>query len=295
MRASSPDLAMLCIPLHRVRLIVVEHGGFVLCFFVYFIVSDVAKDKRVGDKAGFAVWFLCIAAGTGIGVGLPLKAEVDREKAKQEAIVSRRAYLESLLSSSKNNFHNIPKIVIAAEEYLDLAEREFADRAFAPFWDQIENATNRLAAYYYQQVQLLERNAVEYRQGILALRGNMPLFSDPTRQLPDARPTAARLAAVVRKAQTDFQFATIYEQRKTNHILVQGFGTLAAAIYSLGNMISSSLSDLSRTLDVSLDRILESAAADAAIVREMETTILTKQDTQIRMLDNIQRGKKPSL
>ena len=65
-------------------------------------------------------------------------------------------------------------------------------------------------------------------------------------ELPDARPTAQRLAVVVRKAQKDFHFATIFEQRKTNKILVAGFSTLASAIYEIGDAISYSLNNLAQ-------------------------------------------------
>jgi hypothetical protein len=130
---------------------------------------------------------------------------------------------------------------------------------------------------YQQQVQTIDRIAVKYQQGVPTLPMSMPSFSLPISQLPDARPATTRLASLVRKAQKDFHFATIYEQRKTNRILIAGFGTLASAISELGDMISSSLDDLSSTLHVSLDNILR------------------KQDEQTSMLDNIQRRRKPKL
>jgi hypothetical protein len=231
-----------------------------------------------------------------------------RRQAEEDAIRARHARLVNLLSTSREDFLNLPTLVAAAEVHLDRAGDEFKDGAFAPFWDEVEHATNKLAAYH-SQVQSLEQNALEYRKGVTNLPMRMPPFALPLGQLTDARPTAARLAATVRTAQKNFQFATIYEQRKTNQILVAGFGTLASAIYRMGGMISTSLSDLSGTLQVSLDRLLETATDDAMARREFEKELLDKQDDQAKMLkeslkkqdqqtrklDDIHRRRKPLL
>ena len=81
---------------------------------------------------------------------------------------------------------------------------------------------------------------------------------------------------------------------------MEGFNTLASAIDSLDDMISGALSDLSSTLHVSVDRILEKADADEGRRRKFEEKTLQKQDKQTDildkqtdMLDNIQRGRKP--
>ena len=57
-----------------------------------------------------------------------------------------------------------------------------------------------------------------------------------------ATATAERMQAIVRKAQRNFQFATIYEQRKTNQILVAGFTTLAQALNQMTGQITASIS-----------------------------------------------------
>jgi methyl-accepting chemotaxis protein len=53
------------------------------------------------------------------------------------------------------------------------------------------------------------------------------------------------MKAMVRKAQCDFQFAIIYEQRKTNKILIAGFTNLAQALEGMGDRISASIDSLS--------------------------------------------------
>ena len=67
-------------------------------------------------------------------------------------------------------------------------------------------------------------------------------FSD----LPDIMEVAERMHRVVRIAQKDFEFATIFEQRKTNRLLVSGFGTLAWAVAEMGVRLQKSISRLGR-------------------------------------------------
>lgn len=307
----------------------------------------VANTLGAANKAGGAVFLTCALLGAVVGFFTDLKEMSQRQQAKvaeqkrqreqaeeaaehqrheQEADLQMRKYhLSRLLSDSRQVFLTIPELVPAAERHLHRAERDFAEGAFAPFWDEIERATNKLADYQ-QRIQTINRNALEYQTKTAelpkAIARNEPPFALPTGELCDARPTATRLAAIVRKAQKNFQFATIYEQRKTNQILVAGFGTLGSAIYALGDAISSSLDDLSHSLHTSLDKVLDAthehselveslserhaelltehfeksskeAAADARARRKYEEDSLEKQDEQNKMLDNIQRGKKP--
>lgn len=243
------------------------------------------------------------------------------EKARLQASKEKERYLKSLVSESEGLLSTIPTTLKSAENYLDKAEEEFKDGVFAPFWDQIENAANQLAAYH-QKVNHLTTNAKDYEQ---QRSGSDSPFKLPMRNLPDARPTAARLAKIVRVAQKDFHFASIYEQRKTNKLLYEGFRSLGDAIYSLGDQISYSLQSLSDQIHVSLNDLIGSSheqvrainqqredmerqhedirryaedaknasAQEAAARRKFEKESSTRQKEQGEMLDNIQRGRKP--
>lgn len=184
--------------------------------------------------------------------------------------------------------------VSAAGGQLDKAENEFAEGAFAPFWDEIERAANNLAAYRNQVavINRLARIGIAYQTVRKRSPACLPVQLAKG-ALPDARPAAIRLSAMVRAAQKDFQFATIYELRKTNKLLVAGFKTLALAISDLGDAIYESLNDLSRNLHVSLGELVKQAAADAAHRREFEREVVESQSRQEEMLDNIQRRRKP--
>lgn len=210
------------------------------------------------------------------------KQERDRADAELEG---QKDHLASILATTQRDFLTIPELVSSADANLDRAERDFADGAFAPFWDQVEHATNKLAAYR-KLVRDTGHSAEEYERKASYLSVPVPKFALPKRELPDARPVAQRLSTIVRTAQRNFQFATIFEQRKTNQLLYAGFGTLGAAISSLGSAISSSLSDLSNSVHSSLDDILQATRDHTdtmeSIAERQEQAARDRHDEQSR-------------
>jgi DNA anti-recombination protein RmuC len=112
----------------------------------------------------------------------------------------------------------------------------------------------------------------------------------------------------------------VYEQRRTNAILIAGFSSLGQAIEHLGDRIVTAISGLAVSLDcrlASLESSLEStanAAAEqsAALRAELQRSTgvneavlgQLRQDAEarteserlaLRMLDNIQRRRKPTM
>ena len=88
-------------------------------------------------------------------------------------------------------------------------------------------------------MQRLIQNSHFYTEEAPKLETPPPPFQLGLQTLPDASHTANRMRAVVRRAQKDFHFATIYEQRKTNQLLVAGFSSLGQAINELGDRLDS--------------------------------------------------------
>ncbi|MFZ4767029.1 MAG: hypothetical protein ACOYMN_18915 [Roseimicrobium sp.] len=192
------------------------------------------------------------------------RADAQDRKDKAAAELERqKKQLGTLETSSRQGFLTLFELVPSADAHLDCAEEEFTEGAFAPFWDEIEHATNKLAAYHSTVLSIC-MNAKQYKEQAARLTIPIaPLSLD--RRFPDARPVAQRLAQLVRAAQKNFHFATIYEQRKTNKLLYEGFGTLASAISSLNDKISSSLGELSK----SMDDILETAREQKEIIQSV--------------------------
>ena len=203
-----------------------------------------------------------------------------------------RDQLNNMLANAKQLALKTPELIAQAELSLDKAEEEFAASTFAPFWDQVENATNALAGYH-QNICIIAQTADQYKTQLGIMNETIQPFPVSLGKLPDARHTASRLSGIVRRAQQNFQFATIYEQRKTNALLYQGFRSLGEAIYSIGSRIDSSLQNLSEQLHVSMNDLIEQSREDAADRRRYEEESLRVQRKQDHKLDDIQRGRKP--
>jgi hypothetical protein len=210
-----------------------------------------------------------------------------------DLVLQKASFLRGMQAETNKSYLDISSHVETAGRHLDAAEREFADGAFAPFWDEVERAANELAAYK-NEVEHMRRSVDVYKTEATELEkitGSAPALRFPEHTLPDARPAAARFAAVVRKAQTNFQFAVIYEQRKTNQLLHAGFGTLGAAIYSLGESINNSLDTLSKALNTKLDVLVKNKAQE----REFMKGLHDRQKEQAERLDRIQQRGNPGL
>lgn len=215
----------------------------------------------------------------------------------------------ALGDSSLNLFETMPTNLSAAEQCLDQAELDFADGAFAPFWDCIERATKELGQFD-ESAQQIKNNASQYTQLVPKYERTPPRFplaSRAIQKLNVAQATAARLKEIVRAAQRDFQFATIYEQRKTNQILIAGFTSLAHALDRMTSQITASIDDLigsidamHSTLNKSLDaiqlrmeRITTRADQHHQDTMAQSSEAAARQERALEMLDNIQRRRRP--
>lgn len=132
------------------------------------------------------------------------------------------------------------------------------------------------------RITILGKNAVKHADSDVT-PAPYPLTLQHISKLSDAsNATVMRMERIVHAAHRNIHFATIYEQRRTNQILVAGFTNLADALDQMTFRISRSLDDL------------------AHAVRSMHSTLSASLDAihsdlgeALDMLDNIQRNRKP--
>ncbi|MDP2212119.1 MAG: hypothetical protein Q8J63_10330 [Candidatus Aquicultor sp.] len=189
-----------------------------------------------------------IAICVGIFILLDKSKKAKEHEEKQRGV---RRDLRQCVTTSVAVFESLPEKIIIAEYALDKAEEEFADNAFAPFWDAVEHAVIHLALFDQSSKEILS-NYDRYKQRRRELITTPPAFELNVNTLPDASSTAERLRSIVRKAQKNFHFATIYEQRKTNQILVKGFQNLGEALGEMSCRIESSMAALSQSFSDSI-------------------------------------------
>lgn len=251
---------------------------------VYLRFREVREDRRQRDEAEAQARLL--------------RSKQEYEKA-QDVL---HAELVSVCSQSVRMLELAAIQLRDAESFLDSAEDEFKEGAFSPFWDVIQKAIVCLGRFD-EKVVSLENDISRYPELARRLQTTPPPFPvalDSIHALKVSVSTASRFKEVVRKAQCNFQFATIYEQRKTNEILLAGFQNLAEAIEGIGARIEASLSELAQRIEDLSDTQERSADKLYQGIKNLNSTIDTaasadaaRQERALGMLDNIQRRRKP--
>lgn len=211
---------------------------------------------------------------------------------------------------------DIPEVLALAEDHLSRAMQDYEERAFYPFWDQLEHAANSMHRYK-EIVEDIERHSAQYRTLTEELQEPVPAFpvgSSIQVLILSARPTMERIDNLARAAHRDFEFATIYATRKTNTILVKGFENLSSALYDISNdlnaigakidrgvssivnsqdRIHDALSDELGRANATLDEISATAKFQGESIISLNKKSSERERQMIDALDNIQRQRKP--
>lgn len=260
--------------------------------------------------------------------GAEAEAEAERERRRQDEARRERLRQEkqslqtdiaSLCNGSLFLFEEMPKHLLNTEELIDQAERDFKEGVFSPFWDSIEKATMRLGNFD-DNVRNIAANSNRHTLLASKLRKlrfpppRFPIGVESVRGMAAANTTSDRIKRIVRKAQSNPDFAMIYEQRRTNQLLVAGFSSLAQALDGMGQRIASSIDNLGNQVSHmssainNLDETLQTANREnqelmksiADNVDNLHSTTkkealdqAERHERALNMLDNIQRRRTP--
>lgn len=195
--------------------------------------------------------------------------------------------LMRMYESSMNLATDLAQHINRATRLLQQAETEYKDNAFAPFWDAVENAAKELAAFN-DKTNLLSKNAADYYSMLSSRKHTFPTFPANMRAIQDVSPVVNELRRIVRLGQTNFQFANIWEHRKTRGVLIAGFRTLSEAINNLEGTIEYSISNLQQSVSSDIAKLVE----EEIKTRESLDNRMLEQN---RMLDNIQHHRQPGI
>lgn len=236
------------------------------------------------------------------------------EAEHQQYLRAQAAIAQEVTSNNEASIsllEKLPRDIERVEQCLDDAQTCFTQRAFAPFWDSVEKAALTLG-FFDERVGQIQRYSARYVDLSREYRGKLAPFSVSSHCAPKLRIAAEsskRMHEIVGAAQRDFQFSVIYEQRKTNQILVAGFKSLAQALERMTWQITASIDGLEATveqmglrLDGSLQEIraeTHNVASQIAAAREdvagQSLERAEREKAALEMLDNIQRRRHPSL
>lgn len=202
------------------------------------------------------------------------EAERERVRARDAALRTRSlAKLEQLVSDAQSSAARLPLFVSEAELALDRAEQEFSDGLYSPFWEAMEDAVQHLARFE-ETLRSLEAARNQHQHYAPGLESDAVPFSLGLSVLPDTAVTTRRMKALYRSAQKDPHFAQVYEQRRTNAILIQGFRSLGDALTSFGSRLESQLEALGSQLDFRLSDIQTALAETAEQLKEQHDALL---------------------
>jgi len=274
----------------------------------------------IGPGLGIAAWVGTVYYFSTLSARHRAEQAANAErKAKEAARIQRheeeqQGYRKQMIVLGEESiglFESMPKHLSSAEKYLDQAEVDFADGAFAPFWDSIENVAKELGRFN-EGVHHIKDNSSRYTE-LISKYGDtppqFPLARQSVAKLGVGTATAERMKTIVQTAQRNFQFATIYEQRRTNKILVAGFTNLAQALDQMTWQITASINSLAGSVDVMTSTLNKSIYAIHSRMGDIAertsqhhdelmveaSARATRERKALKMLDNIQRGRRPFL
>ena len=101
-----------------------------------------------------------------------LRLEQQAYDANQRAISQR---LFGFVTDTSSILQGLPKVIDVAEHALEEAEGEFADGAFAPFWDAVERAATQLA-HFDLGIQQIRDHSDSYKTERHKLASTPPQF-----------------------------------------------------------------------------------------------------------------------
>ncbi|MBC2898390.1 hypothetical protein H0B43_40450 [Rhodococcus wratislaviensis] len=215
--------------------------------------------------------------------------------------------LVSINSYSRNLLDILFDDILSVENHLDNAEREFSDGVFAPFWDEVERAAEGLSNYA-ERIRRLADYARSYEQQSNRLLAEPFVLAPLSAHLNNVSGyMSKRFKAVVREAQRNFQFAAIYEMRRTSKVMISGFTSLGEAIDNLTDSVLSSMNELQKSVEQvgagvgMLGSDISRLNADLQyrhnefleIVRSNRKFQGVYEERVTEMLDNIQRHRRP--
>ena len=218
------------------------------------------------------------------------RADLERNESEAKEATAR---VTAILKSASDLSAMLPVKLRNSVRLIQQADEDFSENAYGPFWDGIEAVATDLSSFS-RNTNELSKLAADYYSSLKGREHNFPVFPCRAENLGDPRPIAQEFRRIVRKGQTNFEFANIWEHRRTRDVLISGFKTLGDAVNNLGDVVEQSLLSLQRATSSDIARL-----ADEQIYSRSLLTQEMRQQTQIaseqsRMLDNIQRHRKPS-
>jgi hypothetical protein len=161
--------------------------------------------------------------------------------------------LVDAVDRARESAHTAGGLIARAEGNLD-------ETAFSPFWDCIERAGGNLAVA--RTLMVNAARDLEHYQGLLVGREHsFPSTPISMSDFPDLENSVATFEHLVNKAQRDYHFAAIWEQRRTRQSIVEGFQTLGDLVVELTDAVTSAVDGLRQSIESGNARLTNALSA----------------------------------
>jgi len=216
----------------------------------------IGNDGKLGGLIGF-FWGAIIGVFPVLFIYYMIestKCEDEKEKYRSDFLNRLNSEAQTLSESLKQNINNclnlldnLPQHLATAAGYLNKACTDFNEKAYGPFWENIEGAALAFGRFK-QDLDSLRYGSNDYYDKLANRRHTFPQYPAVQATFPDPGSVMQEFARIVRMGQTDYQFASIWEQRRTQKILIDGFSSLEDAVSNLSYRIDSGFQSLQTAL-----------------------------------------------
>jgi hypothetical protein len=223
---------------------------------------------------GASIWWpiILILAGTLLlASSLAVYYSKTTSRAKKEALkatTEARARYHDI----RTQVSTIDQSVRRAAQALAMADNEFKNHRFAPFWDAMEAAVTAIGECHGAQ-QTLATDIDQYVSVLEAKRHDFPSWDTAVTTIPDVAPLLTRFVQLKSAAEADYQFASMREFRETRQVMIAGFRTLGEALRNMETAVTASIGNLKRAVDRSVNQ----RAADPAHLNVVAGFLITRR------------------
>ena len=178
-----------------------------------------------------------------------------------------------------------------AQRSIEVAEVDYRENAFSPFWSKIEDASKSLA-YYKEALTQLCLNSELYTKTLRHLNPNLPLPFPFSTKISISE-TIDDYKTITRKAHTHPTFSTIWELRRNTQVLIGGFKTLEDAIFNMSNDIYGAINDLKTSIKSNFDDLKYLKNQQVETIRQCDATLNSTLSNMDNKLYYIEWKRKP--
>jgi len=168
----------------------------------------------------------------------------NKKRIKDEAKYLTENVRNQIITANKN-LKKLREISLKIDRSIKKTETEFNDNAFSSYWDNIEILISYFLEYN-SNLRDFPYSRERYYDLLKGRKHNFPEFPIIKTMLPNIESQLKEFKRVVRFGITNYEFASIYEHRKTRKVLIDSFNNLAEALNNIENKVDQALTNFNQ-------------------------------------------------